>query len=155
MPFLKRVKPLWDRSPLTLAELADLCNISESSASRYMSGKISPPADVAERIIEVLGGGVTEDEDAAPEVSPAAESLVQHIREIYQAQIAALHATFDRQLATIQRNYESQIASLQKEKLILFCTVIVLLGLLVYFILDGLHGNWGIIRYAMAEVGGL
>ena len=136
MPFLKQVKPLWDRSTLTLAELAELCNISESSASRYLNGKIVPPADIAERILEVLGGEPPE--EAEPEESPATKQMIEHIREIYQAQIAAMQA-----------NHAAQVTSLQRDKTVLFITVLILIGLLVYFILDGLHGNWGLIRYSM------
>lgn len=166
MPFLKQVTPLWDRSTLTLAELAQRCNISESSASRYLNGKISPPADIAERILEVLGADIVtsntpEDKPAAavPPVPP-----VLQIWEVYKDEIEILQATHANHVATIQadhgnhmaaikENYSKQIADLKQDKLFLFLTMLVLFCLLVYFILDGLHGHWGLIRYAMAAGG--
>lgn len=150
---MQQVKPLWDRSSLTLAELAELCSISESSASRYLNGKISPPADVAERILQVLGGEPPE--DVKPAESPAVKQMVEHIREIYQAQIKTMQENFSVQLTALRTSYETQIAALQRDKIVLFITVLILLGVLVYFIIDALHGNWGIIRYAMAAEGGV
>ena len=142
MPFLKQVKPLWDRSPLTLAELAELCGISESSASRYINGKVSPSADLAERILQVLGG-TSEPAKTPPEAQIAHTSLTMHLREIYQAQIA-----------TLQENHANQVRDLKRDKLILGITVALLSGLLLYFIIDSLHGDWGLIRYAMASARG-
>lgn len=176
MPFLTKVKPLWDRSTLTLAELAAQCNISESSASRYLNGKISPPADVAERILEVLSADIVT--PPAPEEKPqAAVPPVLQIWEVYKEEIeilqnnhanhistilsnhsnhvTALQATHATHLAALQSNYASQITDLKRDKKLLACITLVLFCLLVYFILDGLHGDWGIIRYAFNAVGGV
>lgn len=160
MPFLTKVKPLWDRSTLTLAELAERCNISESSASRYLNGKIVPPADIAERILEVLGADIVippapEDKPQAA-VSPVPPAL--QIWEVYKDEINVLkehHAhhietiltSHANHMAAIKENYAEQIADLKRDKTSLYITMLVLFCLLVYFILDGLHGNWGIIRY--------
>ncbi len=161
MPFLKQVTPLWDRSTMTLAELAQQCNISESSASRYLSGKISPPADIAERILEVLGADIVA--SGTPEEKPAAAvPPVLQIWEVYKDEIEILQATHANHIASIQashsnhvsaikENYSTQISALQRDKLWLFITLLVMICLLLYFILDGLHGEWGIIRYAMAS----
>ena len=158
MPFFERIKPLWDKSPLTLAELAALCNISESSASRYLNGKITPPADTAERIIQVLSGETASEEEGEDEVKTEVQNaslnaLVTHVREIYQAQIVAMQASHASHISAMQESHAHHVTDLRKFLLILFITVLILIGLLVYFILDGLHGNWGIIRYAMAEGG--
>ena len=153
MPFLKQVKPLWDRSPLTLAELAELCGISESSASRYINGKVSPSADLAERILQVLGG-TSEPAKTPPEAQIAHTSLTMHLREIYQAQIATLQENHANQLSTLQLHHANQVRDLKRDKLILGITVALLSGLLLYFIIDSLHGDWGLIRYAMASARG-
>ena len=76
MAFYEQVKPLWDKSKLTLAQVAEICNISESSASRYLNGKVNPPADVAEKILDILGGSATEKE------GDEMQTALQHIREI-------------------------------------------------------------------------
>lgn len=130
MAFSERVKPLWDKSNLTLAQLAERCNISESSASRYLSGKINPPADIAEKILEVLGG-------ASPvEGEKEMQTVVQHIREIYEAQIAAMQVAHD-----------SRVEDLRRDKSWMFRVIIVLFGVIVYLCVDGLHGNWGLFQY--------
>lgn len=156
MPFLKQVTPLWEKSPLTLAELAALCSISESSASRYLNGKVSPPADIAERILEVLGADKVS--PPAPEEKQQAAPPAPQICEVYKDQIATMQATHASHISTLQSthsahiaalqsNYLSQISDLKRDKTLLFYTLFVLFLMLVYFILDGLHGDWGLIRY--------
>lgn len=157
MPFLTKVKPLWDRSTLTLAELAERCNISESSASRYLNGKIVPPADVAERMLEVLSADIV----TAPESEERPQAAVPPVLQIWEVykeeilvlqanhaeHIASLQASHAGHVAAIKEHYIAQIADLRRDKIALYITMLVLFALLVYFILDGMHGNWGLIRY--------
>ena len=146
MPFLTKVKPLWDRSTLTLAELAEQCNISESSASRYLNGKIMPPADIADRILEVLSANIvttpTPEEKPQAVIPPALQ-----IWEVYKDEIDTLQANHANYVTAIKENYSAQIADLKRDKTFLYFTMLVLFCLLIYFIFDGLHGGWGIIRY--------
>lgn len=130
MPFSERVKPLWDKSDMTLAQIAELCNISESSASRYLNGKISPPADIAEKILEVLGEVPPIKGDSDMQIT------IQNIREIYEAQIAAMKA-----------DHTSRIEDLRRDKLWMFRAIIVLFCVIVYLFMDGLHGEWGLFQY--------
>lgn len=130
MPFSERVKPLWDKSDMTLAQIAELCNISESSASRYLNGKISPPADIAEKILEVLGEVPPIKGDSDMQIT------IQNIREIYEAQIAAMKA-----------DHTSRIEDLRRDKLWMFRAIIVLFCVIVYLFTDGLHGDWGLFQY--------
>lgn len=142
---------------MTLAQLAERCNISESSASRYLNGKVVPPADVAERILQELGTEImatTAPEDKPHMVAPP----VLQIWEVYQEEINTLQAYHKNHVEmlkanhadhveTMKANHAAQVADLKKDKKHLFITMLVLFALLVYFILDGLHGDWGIIRY--------
>ena len=130
MPFVEQVNALWKESRLTLAQLAELCDISESSASRYINGRVNPPADVAERIMEVLN----ESKPRQREPEPVKEAPREPVRETIT--IRQLHEV-----------YEAQIADLRRDKQILFITLLVLTALLVYIFIDALHGNWGIIQY--------
>ena len=146
MPFLTKVKPLWDRSTLTLAELAEKCNISESSASRYLNGKIVPPADIAERILEVLGADIVT--TPTPEEKPqAAIPPVLQIWEVYKEEIDILQAHHANHIAEIKGRYTDQIADLKRDKRHLHFTVLILFCLLVYLMIDGFSGNWGIFQY--------
>lgn len=173
MPFLTQVKPLWDRSTLTLAELAAQCNISESSASRYLNGKISPPADVAERILQVLGADIIT--PAAPNDKPAAAvppvlqiwevykdeivtlqgnhaNHIAHLQATHANHVSALQASHTHHISSLQEYHARQIADLKRDKTLLFITILGLFALLIYFIFDGLHGDWGFIRYAMNSI---
>ena len=140
-----QVKPLWDRSTLTLAELAAQCNISESSASRYLNGKVSPPADIAEKILEVLGADVLA--PSAPESkSQAVAPQALQIWEVYKEEIeilqsshanhiSTLQASHATHLAAIKENYLSQISDLKRDKMLLIYALLAVFGLLVYFAL--------------------
>ena len=54
MNFSEKARALRMKSPLTLREIGEQCNASESMVSRYISGAAKPPDDVAEKILEVL-----------------------------------------------------------------------------------------------------
>jgi len=141
MPFYAKAKPLWDQSPLTLVQLANLCGISESSASRYLSGKVNPPADIADAILTALGGDVPGRKEEEPKVS------LQHIREIYEAQIAAQRAEHQRGVEHLQAEHDKRVAELQRDKRWLFCTLLALVAALAYVLVDAMSGSWGIIQY--------
>lgn len=121
MTFSERAKPLKDKSSMTLAEIAEECNISESMVSRYINGKIVPPADIAEKMLELLGG-------AAPERKQESDDM---------------GIVIDR----ISEMYENQIKVLQREKYVLAGLVIVLFIVILYICIDALHGNWGFFQY--------
>ena len=160
MPFLTQVKPLWDRSTLTLAELAEKCNISESSASRYLNGKIVPPADIAERILEVLGADIVttpaptdKPQAAVPPVPPVLQiwevykDEINDLKQYHAHHVETIQAHHAAHMAALKENYTSQIADLKRDKTSLYVTMLVMFCLLIYVIFDALHGNWGIIRY--------
>ncbi len=146
MPFLTKVKPLWDRSTLTLAELAEKCNISESSASRYLNGKIVPPADIAERILEVLGADIvtTPKPDEKPQ---AAIPPVLQIWEVYKEEIDILQAHHANHITEVKGRYADQIADLKRDKAALSFATLVMFCLIVYLLIDGFSGSWGIFQY--------
>ena len=52
--FSEKARAMRMKSPLTLREIGEQCNASESMVSRYISGAVKPPDDVAEKILEVL-----------------------------------------------------------------------------------------------------
>lgn len=54
MNFSEKARAMRMKSPLTLREIGEQCNVSESMVSRYISGMVKPPDDVAEKILEVL-----------------------------------------------------------------------------------------------------
>ena len=130
MPFREQIRPLWEQSELTLAQIAEICNTSESSMSRYLNGKVVPPVDLAEKIIAVLGG------ENVTKGGQEMQTMVQHIREIYEAQIANLEEIHNR-----------HIAELHRDKVCLFTALMVMFVAVVYLCIDGLHGGWGLFQY--------
>ena len=121
MTFAERAKPLKDKSSMTLAEIADACNISESMVSRYINGKIIPPADIAEKMLELLGGASSD----------------------YKQESDDMGLVIDR----IGAMYEERIKELRMEKYILAGLVVILFIVILYLCIDALHGNWGFFQY--------
>ena len=60
--FSEKARALRMKSPLTLREIGEQCNASESMVSRYISGAAKPPDDVAEKILEVLRNSEQDDD---------------------------------------------------------------------------------------------
>ena len=62
MNFSEKARAMRMKSPLTLREIGERCNVSESMVSRYISGAAKPPDDVAEKILEVLRNSEQDDD---------------------------------------------------------------------------------------------
>lgn len=60
--FSEKARAMRMKSPLTLREIGEQCNASESMVSRYISGAVKPPDDVAEKILEVLRNSEQDDD---------------------------------------------------------------------------------------------
>lgn len=142
MSFSEQVKPLWEKSTLTLAQLADRCSISESSASRYMNGKVVPPADVAESILHVLA------ENA--HLNVPSHEVHKHDHDEPCLTVKQVQSIYLAQIATMQTIYSGRITDLRKDKGYLYMTILALFAFIVYIFVDAMNGGWGLIRYPMA-----
>ena len=94
MPFANRAKKLKNQSGVTLRQLSEAVNVSESTLSRYLNGSIIPPEDIAHRIMEFLQ-------------AEAAESAIEHAT---QGDMEDMHSA----LESIKTIYESRITDLWK-----------------------------------------
>lgn len=135
MTFSERAKPLKEKSKLTLNEISMACNISESMVSRYINGQIVPPEDIARKMLELLGGAVSADEE-----SEDMQAALTMIREIYEARISDMRNSI--------MDLKEQIRVEKREKWIFF----ILLALTVFFIfalfyVDLSNGNVGWFRW--------
>ena len=112
-------------------EMAEACGVSESTISRYLSGRVTPPADIAEKMAALLQGDPSE--SAAPEdpPPPRAEDPLR------------IHA--DEELLKI---YMWIIERQQKEKRHLFaCLELLVVVLFVLIFIDIFNGNVGWLRH--------
>ena len=89
MTFSERAKPLKNKGNLTLKQIAEACNISESMASRYISGAVVPPEDVARKMLEILGA----EEENTIEGEPDMRTALAMIKELYEARISDMWVT--------------------------------------------------------------
>lgn len=133
MTFSEKIKPLWDKSDMTLEELAAHCNISASTASRYINGKIVPQTDVAEKMLDLLGA-----QSAAPEPDNMEERgdmrhAMDQLSKLYDDRIHDLMETLKRE---------------RIEKWIFFILLTIVVGFVfLLFYIDITNGNVGWYRY--------
>lgn len=122
MGFESARRALNDQREITQKKMAELCGVSESTISRYLSGQSVPPADIAEKLAALLP-----DEPAAP--GSGADPPVQTDRELL-------------------RLYMWIIEHQQKEKHRLFlCLEILVAFVLVFLLIDVFNGNVGWLRH--------
>ena len=138
MTFSERVKPLKDRSRLTLKDIAVACKISESMVSRYINGSIVPPEDIARNIIELLEKACSMNEKA--EENNDMHVALSVVREIYEERINDLRANIV--------DLKEEVHTEKKEKWIfflLFAIIIVFVFALLFF--DIINGSVGWFRH--------
>lgn len=135
MTFSERAKPLKDKSKLTLLEIATACNISESMASRYISGQNIPPEDIARKMLDYLS--------AAAKIEPQSDDTridLAAIRSVYEARIADLKAN-----ATDLKN---QLRIEMREKWLFFSLLaVVTIFVFALFYVDLTNGDIGWFRH--------
>lgn len=119
MTFSEQARQLKEQNNLTLKDIAEKCSISESTASRYLSGAIVPSNDAARNMLEALGGGPTEEKTEGEEDMQTALTM---IREVYEARIADMQANIS--------DLKDRIIHEKREKWIF----IVLLAMVIIFV---------------------
>lgn len=124
-------KALNAQHDITQKEMAEACGVSESTISRYLSGRVTPPADIAEKMAALLQGDPSE--SAAPEDPPPPRA----------EDPSRIHT--DEELLKI---YMWIIDRQQKEKRHLFaCLELLVVVLFVLIFIDIFNGNVGWLRH--------
>lgn len=97
MPFANRAKKLKNQSGVTLHQLSEAVNVSESTLSRYLNGSIIPPEDVAHRIMEFLQAEAAESaiENATQGDMEDMQNALESIKTIYESRITDLWKIID------------------------------------------------------------
>lgn len=129
MDFVSDFQRLKDSSGKTVKEIAEACGLSESTVTRYLSGKNAPPVDVAEAILKYLS-------ESAPDAAPE-ESWILMLIEAYKQQIAALRADHEKSMRRMQNQHFTMLGMIG-----------VMIAVIIYLIIDATHGGWGFFRYS-------
>ena len=136
MTFSERAKPLKNKGNLTLKQIAEACNISESMASRYISGAVVPPEDVARKMLEILGA----EEENTIEGEPDMRTALAMIKELYEARISDMWVT----IADLKDNLSRE----RNEKWVFFGLMAIAVAFVfVLFWIDITNGRIGWYRY--------
>lgn len=133
MTFSEKIKPLWDKSDMTLEELAAHCNISASTASRYINGKIVPQTDVADKMLALLGAQTVAPERTVVEERGDMRHAMDQLAKLYEDRIQDLTEALKRE---------------RIEKWIFFLLLAIVVGFVfLLFYIDLTNGSVGWYRY--------
>ena len=136
MTFSERAKPLKEKSRLTLSDIAEACNISESMVSRYINGSVVPPEDIARKILAFLEEGAQSNKEGGEDMQAA----LAVVREIYEERIKDLWKNVS--------DLKEQIRHEKREKWIFFALLtLVVVFVFALFYVDLSNGNVGWFRH--------
>mgnify|MGYP002710949079 FL=1 len=133
MDFVSDFQRLKDSSGKTVKEIAEACDLSESTITRYLSGKNAPPVDVAEGILKYLSESVPDE----PERSDVPFRMVLILSELYKRQIAELRA-----------DHEKDARKAEVRFYVMLGLVVVLTAIIIYLVIDASHGGWGFFQHS-------
>lgn len=80
MDFMSALQKSKEKSGKSAREIAEACGLSDSTVARYLSGKSTPPIDIAQKILQYL-------DDAAPEGGLADGENITIPAWVYRKQI--------------------------------------------------------------------
>lgn len=146
MTFTEQAKALKDSQKITLRELADACHISESTASRYLSGALTPTPEMAAKILAFLGDAGAGGPPGDPQEGPAGQEdlLLGRNLQMISFFLQRSHADQVRQLSDALQH--------ERREKYFFIGLLVALLAVVFFILiyDYTHTSVGWIRASMS-----
>lgn len=136
MAFSDKAKALKEKSDLSLKEIAARSGISESMVSRYINGVSIPREDIAQRLLDVLGGALPEAEESDQDMQTA----LTMIKELYEARINDMRTEID--------DLKERVVHEKREKWIFFCLLVLVVSFVfVLFFVDITNGNVGWFRH--------
>lgn len=159
-PFHIRAWELKVQTTKKAKHIAVDCGLAESTVSRYLSGTSVPPDDVARRILQYLRENLVQSAIPEPAKVPAPQKMQENadetklafdtLKAAYEARIADLWKTIDntektynKAMEAAERHAERTAATAKRDKWGLFALVCVLLGMLIFVLLDASNPNWG------------
>ena len=93
--FCAVARRLKSQSDITIRELAETCYTSESTMSRYLSGRVVPPPDVAQRVIQALRSARYEDGPDTDGSSDDARLFFARLESVYEQRISGIRAAIE------------------------------------------------------------
>ena len=159
-PFHIRAMELKKRTLKKARNIALDCGLTESTVSRYLSGASIPSDDVARKIMQYLRANIVQDANFAPEKIPTPQKMqedpedmriaLETLKTVYEARISDLWKTVDnaerahqKAMDAAEKHAERTAAVTRRDKWCLFALVCVLLGVLVFVLLDASNPGWG------------
>lgn len=167
-PFHIRAMELKKRTLKKARNIALDCGLTESTVSRYLSGASIPSDDVARKIMQYLRANIVQspanivqDANFAPEKIPTPQKMqedpedmrvaLETLKTVYEARISDLWKTIDntekthaKAMDAAEKQADRAAASARRDKLALFALVCVLLGVLIFVLLDASNPSWGV-----------
>lgn len=128
-------------------QLADAANLPVDTVNKILAGITkNPNTDTLMRIANALDctlgellGEVVNKSEQKKEGGSDMQTAMEIIRETYESRIRDMQKNLDKS--------EMREERLRREQYILVVFIFALIALIIYLIVDALHGNWGFFRY--------
>lgn len=163
MNFMSDFQKLKEKSGKSTREIADACELSESTVNRYLCGKSIPPVDTAQKILNYLEESTLE-ETPIPERSPEPK-LPEELPEPEKPKVETITLPVwayqqmisrnQKMLDDLRADHEKTMQHIRRQQSALFGTILFLVAVIVYLVLDASHGGWGIFQYSNFFTAGL
>lgn len=113
------------KNNLSVKKIAEMSGVPESTVSRILAGQTTDPGfETVRAIVVAMGGSLDELAGISKREATCAETLREELEK------------------SEKRERKAEI-----KQYVLFGIILALFTLIIYLILDALHGNWGIFRY--------
>lgn len=128
-------------------QLADAANLPVDTVNKIMAGVTrNPNTDTLIRLARALDCTLGEliGEELPPPAEPSSRAYTDAVilREIYDSRIADLRQTITK--------HEERERRLCREQYVMIALIFALIAVIIYLIVDALHGNWGFFQYQEA-----
>ena len=140
MQFHHRAKALKLRKGLTAKAVAEACDVTESTLSRYLKGASVPPEDIARKIMQYLNS--QPDKKIDENMGEDMQAVIDIIRSLYEGRIADLKDI----IANMRTEHAEGRKFARRERWVLLGLVAVLLAAFGYVLIDALNSGWGLFK---------
>lgn len=158
----EKIKMLKTQKGWSNKRLAEEANLPEDTVNKILSGTTrNPNTDTLRRLasaLDVTLDELTAETSAAPvppvlpvlPVPARSDPACAEIVRIYEQQLEKMEDRYERRLAEAHAREVAAAKKGDTRFYALLCVILVLFVVIIYLIVDALHGNWGFFQYQEA-----
>lgn len=154
------LKALKNQKGWSSQRLADAANLPVDTLNKILSGSTkNPNPETLRRLADALGVSPEELRSVSAPQSEPAQQKPEDLSALYERQHAQTVSAYEQQINTLIENYEKRLKEAhdrdrlqhqrhERQFFTMLAVIVALIAVIIYLIIDALHGNWGIFQYA-------